>query len=69
MEEEQALFPSLVNNVKLGHKRLGYFYDATLLHMKSMELVYGLPLLEGFLLNCSACQYGKQLRLPFSQTA
>jgi len=65
MEEEQIVFSSTCNNIELWHKRLGHFHLAGLLYMQKHALVKGVPLLEDKLFDCVACQYGKQIRLPF----
>ena len=68
MEEKQIAFSSTIGNAELWHKRLGNFYHAGLLLMQKHNLVKGVPLLEGKLVDCVACQYGKQTRKPFPQT-
>ena len=67
-EEEQVAFTSTCNNIELWHKRLGHFHLAGLLYMQKHSLVRGVPLLENKLDDCVACQYGKQIRVPFPHT-
>ena len=69
MEEEHIAFSSTTNNAELWHKRLGHFHHAGLLYMQQHNLVKGVPWLEDKLADCVACQYGKQVRRPFPQTA
>ncbi|RVW21205.1 Retrovirus-related Pol polyprotein from transposon RE1 [Vitis vinifera] len=54
---------------ELWHRRLGHFHHVGLLYMQKQNLVKGVPLLEDKLADCVACQYGKQTRRPFPQTA
>ena len=68
MEEEQIAFSSTCNNIELWYKRLGHFHPTGLLYMQKHALVKGVSLLEDKMADCVACQYGKQIRLPFSQT-
>ncbi|RVW50135.1 Retrovirus-related Pol polyprotein from transposon RE1 [Vitis vinifera] len=69
MEDEQIAFSSTVSNAELWHRRLGHFHHVGLLYMQKQNLVKGVPLLEDKLADCVACQYGKQTRRPFPQTA
>jgi len=69
MEEEYAAHPASVNTINLWHKRLGHFHQSSLLFMQKHGLVHGLSSLEGEISSCSACQFGKQTRLPFPQKA
>lgn len=69
MEEEQIAFSSTCSNIELWHKRLGHFHLAGLQYMQKHALVKGVPRLEDKLDDCVACQYGKQVRTPFPQTA
>ncbi|KAL6311410.1 hypothetical protein AAG906_035533 [Vitis piasezkii] len=55
MEDEQIAFSSTVSNAELWHRRLAF--------------PPCVPLLEDKLADCVACQYGKQTRRPFPQTA
>ena len=69
MKEVQAAVSSSITAIELWHKRLGHFNHAALLYTRKHNLVEGLPSLEDHLSSCNACQYGKQFRLPFSQTS
>ncbi|RVW95066.1 Retrovirus-related Pol polyprotein from transposon RE1 [Vitis vinifera] len=69
MEDEQIAFSSTVSNAELWNRRLGHFHHVGLLYMQKQNLVKGVPLLEDKLADCVACQYGKQTRRPFPQTA
>ena len=69
MEDEQIAFSSTISNAELWHKRLEHFHHVGLLYMQKHNLVKGVPLLEDKLADCVACQYGKQTRIPFPQTA
>ena len=66
MEEEQIVFSNTCNNIELWHKRLGHFHLARLLCMQKHAFVKGVSFLEDKLDDCLACQYDKQIRLPFS---
>jgi hypothetical protein len=65
MNNEQASMHKEVSNTMLWHKRLGHFHHAALIFMKKNNLVKDLPNLEVMPPECTACQYGKQKRLPF----
>ena len=65
MNNEQASMHKEVTNTMLWHKRLGHFHHAALIFMKKNNLVKDLPNLEVMPPECTACQYGKQKRLPF----
>lgn len=69
MEEVQAAVSSSISVTELWHKRLGHFNHATLLYTKKNNIVEGLPSLEDHVSSCSACQYGRQSRLPFPQSS
>ena len=69
MEEEQMALSNVVSNAKLWHKKSEHFHHAGLLYMQKHDLVKGVPLLEEKLADCVACQYGKQIKRPFPQTA
>ena len=68
MEEVQVVVSSPISATELWHKRLGHFNHAALLNVKKHNIVEGLPSLEDYVSSCSACQYGKQFRLPFPQS-
>ena len=68
IKEEQAAYPIAMSNIETWHKRLGHFHHAAVLSMQRKQLVQGLPHLEADVPNCKACQFGKQARLPFSQS-
>ena len=65
LEKEQAMFSATTNTTEIWHRRLGHYHHAAILKMQKEELVQGLPQLESQLPACKACQYGKQVRLPF----
>ena len=69
MEDEHAALASHVSNAEFWHKRLGHFHHARFLYMQKNNFVKGVALLEDKLADCVACQYGKQVRKPFSQSA
>ncbi|RHN79907.1 putative RNA-directed DNA polymerase [Medicago truncatula] len=67
MKEEQIAYPAIVNSTEIWHKRLGHFHHAAVLNLQRKNLAQGLPHLDAELPSCKACQYGKQVRLPFTQ--
>ena len=68
LEEEHSIFSATKINPKIWKKRLGYFNHAVVVKLQKRELVKGLPHLETKILDCKACQLGKQVRLLFKQT-
>lgn len=68
MKEKQSAYPITLSNTETWHKRLGHFHHAAVLSMQRKQLVQGLPHLDANVPNCRACQFGKQARLPFSQS-
>ena len=69
LEEEQIAFPIKENITDVWHKRLGHYHHQGLLQMKSKMMVNDLPDLDDHILNCKACQFGKQNRKPLPKVA
>lgn len=67
-ENEQTAHVVIDNATELWHKRLGHCNQVVLQDLKKRNMVQGLPLLEDLKSVCKACQFGKQTRLPFTQT-
>lgn len=65
--EENIAYSTKVNNTEIWHKRLGHCHLQGMLQMKRHEMTTGLPVFDGNLPNCHACQFGKQSRAPFPQ--
>ena len=65
IDEEQLAVHKVEDNTLVWHKRMGHFHHGALLYLRKNDLVQGLLELEEKSPVCAACQYGKQMRLPF----
>ncbi|RDX93199.1 hypothetical protein CR513_24577, partial [Mucuna pruriens] len=69
MKEEQTAFPVTTNSIDLRHKRLGHFQHSRISYMLKNQLVRGAPSLSEKLVECEACQFGKQTRKSFPESS
>jgi transposase InsO family protein len=69
MEDDQVALSSQVSTTEVWHRRLGHYNHAAILLMNRRSFVVGLPSLDDHLVDCRACHYGKQSRLPFTTTS
>jgi len=69
MKEEHIAFAINTSNEELWHRKLGHFHYVVLMYMQRHNRIRGVPRLENRLTNCAACQYRKQARKLFPQSA
>ena len=67
-EGEHTAFPVTLSDTELWHKRLAHCHQKRMLTMKVHEAVRGIPSFTDLKLNCNACQFGKQNRMPFPRS-
>ena len=62
---EASSYVAAMNENSLWHKRLGHYHYGALRMLQKKELVLNAPKISEEEGVCEACQYGKQVRLPF----
>ncbi|KAK8975592.1 hypothetical protein V6N11_035650 [Hibiscus sabdariffa] len=69
MQEERSTFLAKESTIMMWHKRLGNYHQQGIVKMKSKNMAIDLPKFDDYIMTCKACQFGKQNRKSFPQTA
>ncbi|KAL4387584.1 hypothetical protein GQ457_09G023340 [Hibiscus cannabinus] len=69
MQEEQSTFLAKESIIMLWHKRLGHYHHQGIVKMNSESMVIDLLEFDDHITTCKACQFGKQNKKSFPNTA
>lgn len=68
LKEEQSAFLLKEDVTQIWHKRVGHYHHQGLLQLKEKELTLDVSKLNEAISSCKACQFGKQIKKPFSKS-